>query len=136
MSTPGQPTFLHDIQCMNAMGHRSREYLRTDRAEDALTDAEARGLGKSPWLVRRPILTHRQCSVKEAKGGFPKVVERIGEPPGLEPGALALKARRSHHEINDSHLHRPQTLSTGIRRVQPFVLYRTTVLPETIFIGA
>jgi len=92
MSTPGQPTFLHDIQCMNAMGHRSREYLRTDRAEDTLTDAEARGIGKSPWLVRWSILTHRLCSVKEAKGGFSKVVERIGEPPGTRTRGPRLKS--------------------------------------------
>ncbi|MFQ5992514.1 MAG: hypothetical protein ACE5NA_08770 [Nitrospiraceae bacterium] len=49
---PGQPTFLHDIHCTEVMGRRSSEYLKTDRAEDALTEAEAREVGESPWLLR------------------------------------------------------------------------------------
>ncbi len=41
---------------------------------------------------------------------------------GLEPRALALKARRSHREINYFHIHPLQTLSTVIKALQPFVL--------------
>ena len=41
---------------------------------------------------------------------------------GLEPRALALKARTSHREINDFHLPPLQPLSTVIKPLQPFVL--------------
>ncbi len=50
MSKPDQPGSLHDILCVEAMGRRSSEDRRTDRADDALTDMKARE-GESPWLV-------------------------------------------------------------------------------------
>jgi len=51
MSTPDQPCTLHDILCEEAMAGRLSEDWRTDRVENSLTDAKAREVGKSLWLV-------------------------------------------------------------------------------------
>lgn len=36
---------MHDIQCLEATGRRSSEYRRTNRAEHAVTEVEARAVG-------------------------------------------------------------------------------------------
>jgi len=64
--------------------------------------------------------------------GHKEVVSRLG----LEPRALALKARRSPRKINYLAFSPLQLLSSFIKLLQVFVLYRTTVLPGTNFISS
>ena len=91
-------------------------------------------------LSMASLVDSRECSVcgKALKGRQEVCSGRCRanrSHHGLDPMALALKARSSHHEINDFQIHPFQTLSAVIKPLQACVLYRTTVLPRIKFTG-